>query len=280
MTKADPNCLSFFWWFYSIASKPARLIISQKQTQTGFPFIVFFPSVSSCAWYFGHCCVHSKLGVAIDFGSNPTTGFLSVHYHFIRFEQQQCFKMMRDDFENLYKPYKRKTTTTTVYFQKQPSEAKRPKLSVDEDSGIVSKTLPSVHKSWKQSATLFDFDHLFTPYQNKTRVTTVRYSDAEKTGGALTRSQAKQVTLMPEEESLDTDNEPVPGPSKSESKPPEVAPADITFDDTAPLADETNSEEPLDPINDDYSKDTIVVQNDKLQAHIYQTYHRHQKIFQ
>lgn len=39
-------------------------------------------------------------------------------------------------------------------------------------------------------------------------------------------------------------------------------------------------EDNLSPTSTEFDRDTIVVQNDAVEAHIYQTLHRHQKVFQ
>jgi len=72
---------------------------------------------------------------------------------------------------------------------------------------------------------------------------------------------------------------------------PKVSTADDVVEDQPkadPLPESTQSpsppinleEEPLKTSSSVYDQDTIVLQNDLLEAHIYRAFHRHQKIFQ
>lgn len=73
----------------------------------------------------------------------------------------------------------------------------------------------------------------------------------------------------------DETNEPRSSPEVSTDKID-----DNIKDQTEPMGLEPAATEPLKTSSSVYDQDTIVLQNDLLEAHIYRAFHRHQKIFQ
>lgn len=108
-------------------------------------------------------------------------------------------------------------------------------------------------------------------------------------GQVVTRSAAKQPKLIIDHSQYlnsDDENEDTPAlkkqlpepvvPEPPDPDPTEEANAGEIFDDPpgSPQVDH------LHPTSSEYDRDTIVVGNDAVEAHIYETFHRHQKIFQ
>lgn len=154
-----------------------------------------------------------------------------------------------------------------------------------------------------------NLDTLFLPILKRKYYEVVRTNDVQdvqnnvQTGGALTRSEAKRLKLQSsdDDKNLSTSSEQLHNPvtdfnQKVPSETPVIDPTvtkqptdhevpnrsqvtDPNEISTENLPNEANSSN-LHPVNEDFSKDTVVVSNDFIEAHIHQTFHRHQKIFQ
>lgn len=140
-------------------------------------------------------------------------------------------------------------------------------------------------------------DNLFEPIRKRKLYEEVVVKNNFQTGGATTRSETKRLkqslaTLKESQsetppvalnedakeaaaEDVDKDgnNDPAVDPGRNDD--PHIQ--EQVLDDNEPGAEPAA---PLQPVNEDFKQDTIVVSNDDLEAHILQTFHRHQKIFQ